>query len=446
MAPKRARPISNAALAAAIDQAGWTHAATARRINDVAAETGLRLHYDRSTIGHWLTGTIPRPEGICAATAAFRRCLRPDLTPADLGWPTVPTVPGPADDPWQGDLAARLTALGEDDMLNRRTMLTASAFSLAGLTAPAVPSPSPRAATRKGGTGDADRIRATTRHFGDLDDLYGGGHARRAVAAYLVHDVAPLLHGTGGGSRPDLFRAAGELTYLAAYMAMDAGAHGLALRYYVQAVRLADEAGDRALRATALRSMAVQAREVGHNREALALADAAASALGDCGPRRILAWITGMQAEAHAGVADRRDALALLRRTEAQLERADSLPEEEWVGNYRRESLQHQTGLALTALGDHAGAAQHFAASMGTRRPVERRTRAMIGLRCAHAHLHGGDAERAAATVLSLREDLTGIASARVHRELRQLRQEWQPYRAAPHVATADSLAAGLLR
>ncbi|GGP17228.1 hypothetical protein LDL08_42060 [Nonomuraea glycinis] len=445
MAPKRAHPISNTALAAAINQAGWTHAAVARHVNDISAENGVRLYYDRSTIGHWLTGTIPRPEGICAAVEAFRRRLHnPGLTPAGLGWPDVPTVPGPTDDPWQGDPVARLTALGEDDMLDRRTMLTASAFSLAGYTVPARRPliSSPRAGAREAGTGDVARIRATTRHFGELEDLYGGGHARRSVAAYLVHDVAPLLHGTIGRARPDLFRATAELVYLAAYMAMDDGVNGLAMRYYIQAVRLADEAGDRTLRATALRSMAVQARQLGHNREALALADAAASSLDSRGPQRTLAWITGMRAEAHAGVADRRDALALLRRAEAQLERADSLPETEWTGNYRRESFEHQSGLVLTQLGDHAAAARHYTASMSTRRPIERRTRALIGLRAAHAHLLAGDVDQAAATVLDLGADVQSISSARVRHEVRQIRAGWQPYRSSAHVAAADRVIA----
>ncbi|MEU4833926.1 hypothetical protein [Streptosporangium sp. NPDC023615] len=445
MPPKRVRPISNTALAAAIEAAGWTRTQTARHINAVATENGVPLHYDHSTVGHWLTGTTPRPEGICAGTEAFRRGLRrPDLVPGDLGWPEVAGLAEAADDPWQGDVVARLTALGEDDMLRRRTVLTAGAFSLAGLAAP--PASSARVSARRGGAGDAARIRDTARRFGDLDDLYGGGHARHAVAAYLVHDVAPLLQGTAGRARPNLFRAAAELTYLAAYMAMDAGANGLALRYHVQTVRLADEAGDRVLRATSLRSMAVQARELGHDREALVLADAAASALGGRAPGRTVAWVTGMQAEAHAGVANRQDALTLLRRTEAQLERVDSSPEVEWTGNYRRESLAHQTGLALTALGDHVAAAEHYAASTGSRRPVERRTRALVGLRCARAYLRAGDAERAAVAVLSLREYLEGVVSARVRGELRVLRQGWVRCRADAHVAQADVLAAGLLR
>ncbi|WP_344876461.1 hypothetical protein, partial [Nonomuraea antimicrobica] len=264
-----------------------------------------------------------------------------------------------------------------------------------------------------------------------------------AVAAYLSREVTPLLREATGRTRPDLFTAAAELSYLAAYMAMDAGANALAQRYYISTVRLADEAGDLLLRATALRSMAVQAAELGHDGEALALADAAASALGGHGPGRTLAWITGMRAEAHAAAGTRWDALSLLRRTETQLERADSPPETEWTGNYRRESLEHQIGLTLTQLGDHATAARHFTASMNDRRPVEARTRVLIGLRAAHAYLRAGDPEQAAVTALTLSDDVPLIASARVDAELRRLRTGWQVHRDSPLVAEADRVMAG---
>ncbi|MFB4280546.1 hypothetical protein ACBJ59_35015 [Nonomuraea sp. MTCD27] len=435
----------NGALAALIEEAGWTHAATAQHVNAVAAETGERIHYDRSAVGHWLTGTVPRPEAIRAAVEAFRRRLaRPELSPTHLGWPDPGTAP-PADDPWRGDPVARLATLGEDDLLNRRTVLTAGTFTLAALSGlsghrAAVRAPGPAGRV---GAGDVARIRAATASFADLDDQYGGGHARVAVAAYLSREVTPLLHDATGRTRPDLFTAAAELSYLAAYMAMDAGANALAQRYYISTVRLADEAGDLVLRATALRSMAVQAAELGHDGEALALADAAASALGGHGPRRTLAWITGMRAEAHAAAGTRWDALNLLRSTETQLERADSPPETEWTGNYRRESLEHQIGLTLTQLGDHATAARHFTASMNARRPVELRTRALIGLRAAHAYLRAGDPEQAAATALGLSDDVRLIASARVRDEVRRLRDGWQRHRACPLVAEADSAMAG---
>jgi hypothetical protein len=182
-----------------------------------------------------------------------------------------------------------------------------------------------------------------TRRLADADDLYGGGHARATVAAYVTRDVAPLLRGTTGKARPALFRAAAEVAYLAGWMAADGGASGLAQRYYVQAVRLGDEAGDPLVRSTALRSMAVQAVEFGHAAAGLALADAAAAGLRQRCPLRTRAWITGMQAEANAVAGNRRQALALLRVAEQDLERADSLPESQWTGNYRRESFEHRT-------------------------------------------------------------------------------------------------------
>ncbi len=71
---------------------------------------------------------------------------------------------------------------------------------------------------------------------------------------------------------------------------MDGEANGLGQRYYIQAMRLADEAGDPLMRATVLRSLTVQASELDYPAQALDL----------------------------------------------------------WTGNYRRESLDHHTGMILT--------------------------------------------------------------------------------------------------
>ncbi|WP_242454758.1 hypothetical protein [Bailinhaonella thermotolerans] len=438
MTPPRTRPIVNEALNTLIRQARWTRAAVAANVNAVAAEMGVKLSYDHSTVGHWLTGSVPLPAGICAATEAFRRRLgRPDLTSADLGWPLV-AIAAPGHDLWQGDPVDRLAALGEDDMLHRRTVLTAGALALAELTA-VPPPPDHPPAPRRGGSADVERVRASTRVFADLDDLYGGGHARAAVAAYLVSEVVPLLRGTRGRAQPQMFVAAGELTYLAAYMAADDGANGLAQRYYASTVRLADQAGDRVLRATALRSMAAQAAELGHVRQSRDLADAAAAALGAGGSARTRAWVRAMQGEAQGGMGDRWASLSLLRQAESLLERADSVPQSEWTGNFRRESLEHATALALGKLGDDAGAARHFSASMASRRSVERRTRALIGARAAQAWLRAGEVDHAAAVALDL-GSVQDIRSARVQQEVRRLRAAWQPYRRNAQVADADRL------
>ncbi|MEO3807693.1 hypothetical protein ABGB17_01680 [Sphaerisporangium sp. B11E5] len=331
--------------------------------------------------------------------------------------------------------------------MNRRTALTTSLYSLAVLT---VPSPTARVKPRpgtahRGGPGDVDRIREMTRRLADADDLYGGGHARATVAAYLTRDVTPLLRGTTGKTRPALFTAAAELAYLAGWMAADAGAAGLSQRYYIQAVRLGDEAGNPLIRSTALRSMAAQATELGHATQGLALADAAANGLGRNCPPQTRAWITGVRAQAHAALGNRRQALDLLRAAEQDLERADSLPRSQWTGNYRRESLQHETGLIMTWLGDLPTAEEHFAASLGSRRATERRARALIGARLACAQVRNGRVQESAQTVLSLRDDLVSVLSARVTAQLRGLRAAWQPFRTEPQVIQGDVLLAAVL-
>jgi len=371
MGRPRTTPVGNAALAAAIAGTGLSYASIAQAINRVAAESGTPTSCTAGSLGKWLNGTLPQPGTIPLAVEAFSRLLgQSDLTAAGLGWTGPATAPG---DPWHGDPVAWITRLGKDDMLDRRTALATGLYSLAAAALPAVPQQMTARSgpARRAGPSDVTRIRRMGDQFQEMDDLYGGGHGRTTVAAYLVHEVAPLLRGTTGSARPGLFTAAAEITYLLAWMTADDRRPGLAQRYYIQAARLADEAGNRLMRATALRSLAVQAIDLGHHQAGHALAEAAAESARGAEPRR-RAWITGMRAEALAAHGhDRQRAHRLLTQAEADLEHADSLPEHDWTGNYRRESYEHQVGLTLAQLGDYKAAAEHYALSVTSRRPAE---------------------------------------------------------------------------
>ncbi|WP_205625514.1 hypothetical protein [Actinomadura atramentaria] len=443
----RTQPISNSALADAIERTGATYSAIADMLNQVAAENDHLVRATAATLGKWLNGATPSPAMMAVAVEAFARLLdEPELSSTGLGW----ELPGGRDassDPWSGDPVTWLLRLGRDDMLNRRTLMASAAlYSLTAATPPAHAAIFERTGpARSAGRSDVERIRTATHQFGVMDDLYGGGHARTAVAAYLVHDVAPLLRGTSGRARPSLFSAAAELVYLLAWMAADDLKTGLAQRYYVQAVRLADEAGNPVLRSTALRSLAVQAVELGHAETALDLADAAASGLRAGAPTRTRAWVTGMRAEALAARdRDGHRSVALLRSTEILLDRADSLPEAELTGTYRQEAYQHQVGLTLTQLGDLPGAEQAFAASIASRRPTERRTLALVAARLAEVQLRQGRPVDAARTVLDSRGAFD-VSSQRVINTLRKLRAGWQVARTDDKVQQADQLLACLV-
>lgn len=440
----RTTPIRNLALAVSIAETGQTYASIAEMINRVGREAGLAMHCTASSIAKWINGANPAPATAAAVLEAFARLLdRPDLTAQDLGWPHPPPKATRSSDPWQDDPVAWLTRLGRDDMLNRRTALTAGLYSLAATT---LPPASHKIANRTGpassaGASDVDRIRHMSSTFEEMDDMYGGGHGRRIVAAYITQEVAPLLRGTTGKARPALFTAAAEMTYLLGWMAADDLKAGLAQRYYIQAARLAHEAGNPLMRSTVLRSLAVQAIELGHTPQGLALAEAAADGIRRGCPPRQRAWITGMHAEALAATGyDHTRARHLLSRAETDLERADSAPTQELTGNYRRESYEHQVGLTLDHMGDYKAAEEHYAASVASRRPNERRTRALIGAELARTQLRQHKPDEAAHTLLGLSTDLIAVSSARLNHILSNTRESWKSYRADPTVNRAEEL------
>ncbi|NGO68330.1 helix-turn-helix domain-containing protein, partial [Streptomyces boncukensis] len=44
-----------------MEEAGWSQAQLAAAVAAVAAERGMRLGCDRSSVSRWLSGTVPRP-------------------------------------------------------------------------------------------------------------------------------------------------------------------------------------------------------------------------------------------------------------------------------------------------------------------------------------------------------------------------------------------------
>lgn len=441
MSRARRKPITNPDLLAALRTTGLSYGRTAQAINTVGAESGLVLYYDASAIAHWLTGAIPQPQAVPAIVETFARLLdRADLTAHDLGWTS--SEPHLPEDPWGGDPVAWLTQLGRDDMLDRRSLISAGLYSLAALNLPAMPPHPPcrPGRPRRAGASDVARIREMTNQFSLADDLFGGGHATSAVAAYLVNDVTPLLHGTTGRARPELFTATAHLAYLAGFMNADAGNAGAAQRYYIQSIRLADEADNLIMRATALRALALQAVELDHANEALGIAEAAASSLRNRSPIRTRAWMTGMLAEAHAARGDTQAALNALRQAEADIERAESTPEREWSGGYGRDALEHQTGTTLMRLADPATAERHLSDSIRCREPSQRRSRVLITARLAAAQLELKEPNTAAKTILNIKDDFPLVSSARVNRHLQDIRTRWQQFRSESNVQKADQI------
>ena len=427
----------NTRLRELIAEARWTGQGLARAVNAAGTELGLTLTYDRTAVSHWLSGSRPSATVARLAAEALSRRLGRVITVqgTGLGPPELRTEVAPVaaavDATEVDDSAARLLDLcAADADPSRRGALRDLVYSVAALRSA---SDGGRATVRDAPGEHSARhsqrahaVRTMTGFFSTADSLFGGSHIRPALTAYLSGDVAHWLRSPGPpGSRRELAAAVAELGYLAAFVCFDSGLHGLAQRYYLASLGLAEHGGDPALRATILRGMSVQAYSLRHVREALQLAEAADAHSGGLPPARAAA-VAGQLAVASAANGLAREASAQLRRAERLLDERDSADEP--VGAYHRSALCHQTAEVLAAGGDRRGAIGVLASSIRQRPDGERRSRAVTVARLAHLQLDAGHLEAACASVGLLCEDYPYLRSARIDDSLDTLRMRLRPF------------------
>jgi hypothetical protein len=402
----------NACLSRLLDETGWSQSQFATAVNRAGTEQGTRLKYDASAVSHWLIGTIPRKEVRPLILEALARRLARPITHADAGFPT------PANQPQtQTATVEGLLELGRQDMdPSRRGVLGAALFSVA-LTIPDWPNVVDRMeAVQAGrshriGYAEVDAVVAMTDKVSELDDMFGGRHARPMAAAFLVNTVAPHLRADASDDvRKAMLSAASDLLYLTGYMAVDEGLHGLAQRYYVKALELAGAADDHLTYCTTLRGMSLQAVDLGHNAHALRLADAAAAASPNAGPR-MRAFLAGQQAHAYAASGHRATALQYIREAEVAMDKAESRAKT--FGSYDPSSLAYHVAQVQYGLGDLAGSVKNMEESSRLRHDVYRRTRVRYDAMMAERQLELGHLEAACVTWDRVLDDYPLVQSGR---------------------------------
>ncbi|MEU3451668.1 hypothetical protein AB0H29_31265 [Streptomyces thermolilacinus] len=420
----------NEALARLMAEAGTGNDQLARKVNAAGAELGLRLRYDKSTVTHWLKGSVPRAEARPAVAEALARLLGRPVTTAELGWGAAA---------WPGaepDVASGVTQLSLADMdPSRRSVLGAGMYS-AALLVPAFHELVGRAdavgagRTVRIGDGDVATVRRMTDKVAEILDEIGAGHARPMAAAFLANTVGPYLKASGPERvRRDMRAAAADLVYLTSWMAMYEERQGLGQRYYVKALRLAGEAEDHVTYCRTLRGMSLQASHLGYGPKALELADGAAAAAPSAGPR-LVAFLRGQQAHASAMVGDRRGALARLGETEAALSRADS--RRDAVGGYDEAAYFFHEAHVRWCLGDGEGSVRSLHRSNAARSREEREGRLHCLGVIAERQFRMRHVEAACGSWHTFLDEYLALSSARGDAHLTTLLRALPPYRALP--------------
>jgi hypothetical protein len=212
------------------------------------------------------------------------------------------------------------------------------------------------------GRGDVARVRASTALFAELDNRFGGAHARRSLIHFLDHDATWLLTGryTDDVGR-ELFSAVAEASLLVAWTSYDCGLHNLAQRYFVHALRLAQSAADRRLACSILSAMSHQATFLGHTTEAVNLARAARSGLQNTATPTLSAQFLTMEARALARAGDTHGCQAVLAAAERAFQPPETGRDPEFISYFTEAELTAEIAHCFRDLGDSRQAAHHAA-------------------------------------------------------------------------------------
>nr|WP_199521001.1 hypothetical protein [Jiangella anatolica] len=286
------------------------------------------------------------------------------------------------------------------------------------------------------GVNDVRTLHDARQHYEHMYRSAGGLATHVRVAGFLSQQTTPMLYGTFTDAvGRELHRAVGGLTAIAGISAYDAEFHGVAQRYFHQALRLAKSSGDRAFGGYVLALLVNQSLALGDPRQAIAFSQAALRTAGAAVSPALNADLHVMQAKGFAIIGDAAAARLAMHEAERAAARID-------IGSEPAETSYVQPGLieaqmteALISLGDLRPAADLVAASLDA--PTHARGRVNRLATAATLALRAGEADRAAGLVLDMLDHAQGMESGRLVQRFRKLRHALATHQSA---ATRDAI------
>ncbi|MET9322230.1 transcriptional regulator [Streptomyces sp. NPDC003038] len=419
----------NVLLDALLAEAGMSHAGLAAHVNQAGRTRGLALRYEHTAVARWLKGQRPRgqvPDLICEVIGG--RLRRPvGLDDIGLGVPGGPASPHAS--PLSG-FVDRAAALWRSDEQGRPQLLSAEAVTGTPAVIPVWEWENPpedadvsREGPNRIGPEHIEILRAARAHYELMYRRAGGVATRARIVRFLGSETAPMLRGSyPDGLGRQLHRATGSLVAVAGICAYDSDAHGLAQRYFHQALRLAKASGDRGLGAYVIALIVNQSLHLRDYRQAVAFAEAALRAAGRHTTPALAADLYAMQAKAYAQLGDTRAALACIRHAEAAAERIRPGTEPDETGYVQPGLVNVQVAEALLSMGDLDAAHEQAAAAVGT--PAHDRGRVHRLAMLCEVQLRQGEADRAVAAAAEMAERAKGMESLRLRDRLRAVREQ----------------------
>lgn len=479
----------NEKLGTVLALAGISNAGLARRVNDLGAQRGLTLRYDKTSVARWVSkGMVPQGAAPHLIAAAIGAKLGRPVPLHEIGLADADPAPevGLAFPRDVGEAVKSATDLYRLDLAGRRAggggiwQSLAGSFAVSAYATPAsrwlitpadptvarlvTASPGAAATDRAAagsapeaggddaavrvGHSDVAKLREAAEDARRWDSKYGGGDWRSSMVPECLRvDAAPLLLGSYSDEvGRALFGATAELTRLAGWMAFDTGQQEAAQRYYIQALRLARAAADVPLGGYVLASMSLQATYRGFADEGVDLAQAALERNRGLATARTMSFFRLVEARAHAKANDAAAAGQALKAAEGWLERSrEGDADPSWLGFYSYDRFAADAAECYRDL--KAPRQVRRFTEQALSRPTEEFVRSH-GLRLivsAVAELESGNLDAACAAGTRAVEVAGRISSARTTEYVRDLLHRLEPYGDEPRVMELRERARPLL-
>jgi len=387
---------NNEALVRHRTAAGWTQAAMIREYKATAERLGLSGALTERTVARWESAAppLPRPGAQRVLEALFGVPLE------DLGFDVPETRRTPA-------------------VQRRRFLGEAGALAL-GAVAPAL-------ATTAPGRVDAGHLR-------EIDDAieqvyvidHAGGSGRAQPAALdLSTRITGLLErgsylGTVGSS---LQAALGQVTAHLAWLGYDAGQHGQARAFCLEALHLARMTGDRVLEVRALANLSLIALKQGRAWEARSAAEATWSAARGWADPTVRAMLSVGAAGAYNGSGDTTSGRRALSQAVSNFDRsADGSGTPRWARFFGTGELNQATAAYYLAAGRPQAAVPFLKATLADLGDGYTRSSAAYRGKLALALLAAGEVEAACREAQAVCDWLEHVDSGQIYARLREFR------------------------
>lgn len=422
------------------DQRGWTKAKLVALIEQCARAKQVRLNKTTQSlareVSYWESGARNPQEPILGILCAIY-----DKTPHELGLSPTPDQArsdiGLVYTPSLTAAVETLTKLAVFDS-TRHTSVVNGAYSVDALNAACMDwlfhdsrydAPGGRITEQ-----DVTEVRAATQMFDGLDRTVGGETQRMMAVQYLHEKVTPKLRRASDDQHGRaLFTAASTLCEVIGWMAYDSERHGVAQRYFIQALRLAKDADEPAYGAYVLTTMAHQALYLERPDQALRFALAARANPHVSAAPIVAAEATLLAAQAHARQGSAEECRTLIHEGERLFSQVRPANTPSWASHWTDAVFATFVGSCWVDLGRPSEAYEPLKLAWDAAKDQPRRRVYSTGQLAKVAALNG-DIEQAASLGVAAVDATSKQASRRSLQVIREVDGQLKRHARQPHV------------